>query len=319
VTIKNYTPSQATQITTVGHNEQGQFSPSGEKIIYVSSHQPNHSHPQVYEMNLSTKQTLRLTYQDGHLMNPVYLKEGQSILYSSTTDENKENPVFLSESLGLKSWSPSNSPASGALLFQEAFLPTELYWSDPSGVKIRRLTFRPGFDGQISAHPAGSSFVFSSLRKKHSQLFSYSLNKKKPDPLFRSQFDELYPHYSLDGKRLTWVRKEKGVYRIMVADALGRTPQSITTRNATYHSPKWHPKGEHILFSANTYDANFELYVSRSDGSCTQRLTYTRFDEGQPHFSPDGSKILFTSNKEGHPQLFTMPFLPPETCPEQIN
>lgn len=49
-------------------------------------------------------------------------------------------------------------------------------------------------------------------------------------------------------------------------------------------------------------DENWEIYIMDADGSNQTNLTNTPIDEMNPHFSPDGSEILFQS--EG--ALYTM-------------
>lgn len=43
-----------------------------------------------------------------------------------------------------------------------------------------------------------------------------------------------------------------------------------------------------------------------NDGSEPAQLTYTLQDEGHPHFSPDGSKIVFWSERSGNREVWIM-------------
>lgn len=119
------------RVTSIGKNGKGRFSPDGRKIIFVSSGRDSHRHSQIYELDLAGLRERRLTFSDGDALEGIYSPDGKSILYVSTTDELKERPALLNP--------------SGA-----AFLPSELYLSDPHGSRIRRLTDRPGFEGSPS-------------------------------------------------------------------------------------------------------------------------------------------------------------------------
>lgn len=53
-----------------------------------------------------------------------------------------------------------------------------------------------------------------------------------------------------------------------------------------------------IVFASNR-DGNWEIYVMNVDGSGLKNLTNNGADDREPAFSPDGSKIVFTSDRDG--------------------
>jgi hypothetical protein len=87
---------------------------------------------QIYELNLDHFRERRLTYQDGNCFDAEYTPDGRHILYSSNTDEIKENPPLLHPR------KPSDRPQ------------TEIYLRDLEGDEIQRLTFQDGYQGQLS-------------------------------------------------------------------------------------------------------------------------------------------------------------------------
>lgn len=52
---------------------------------------------------------------------------------------------------------------------------------------------------------------------------------------------------------------------------------------------------------------NADLYVSNIRGRDMRRLTRTPFIESDPSWSPDGQRIVLTSDRLGKPQIFTIP------------
>jgi Tol biopolymer transport system component len=71
-------------------------------------------------------------------------------------------------------------------------------------------------------------------------------------------------------------------------------------------SPSRSPGGDWIVFTSNR-DDNWELYVSKVDGSEQRRVTFNNFavDTGAM-WSPDGGSIVFQSNRDGNWNLYLL-------------
>ena len=54
-------------------------------------------------------------------------------------------------------------------------------------------------------------------------------------------------------------------------------------------------------------DGNPEIYVMNLEGGSLQRLTNHGAIDTEPAWSPDGSSIVFTSDRAGKPQIYRMP------------
>ncbi len=78
------------------------------------------------------------------------------------------------------------------------------------------------------------------------------------------------------------------------------------------YSPAISPDGSQVAYVQNSGpdDINFDIFVSKSDGSNRRRLTSHRSVDTNPVWSPDGSRIAFMSYRDSedslHPQIFTM-------------
>ena len=94
-------------------------------------------------------------------------------------------------------------------------------------------------------------------------------------------------------------------YEIYVMDADGGNPQNLTNNANHDYSPSWSPSGTRIAFVSNRdghVDANDwptdEIYVMDVDGGNPQNLTNNPFDDSSPSWSPDGQRIVFSSDRD---------------------
>ena len=151
-------------------------------------------------------------------------------------------------------------------------------------------------------------------------------DERRPDPpqpvtqpvLLRTG-DERYPSYSPDGTQIAFrgdldLVEPSGDEEIYVMNADGTNVRQLTS-NADFDSaPSWSPDGKRILFErapAGTFTPGTEaqekdVYVMRADGTHVRRLTDSPgLDEG-PEFSPDATKIAFSSARDGQQEIYVM-------------
>lgn len=327
---EDYIPAEAEQLTTEGENWEPHFSPDGRKILFLSQDRIRHLQSQVYELNRENRQQRRVTFHDGDDFSPHYDLSGEYVLYSSTTDEIKEDPEFIQKSLSLIASRALPEEANGSTTtgqeIDKSFphptpywinRPFEIYRSTILGNKIVRLTLSKNFDAEASYHPSHPSIVFTSTRSGRAQIYVMSVNGKSVNRLSKEKYVELEARFDPSGHGLTFVRYSADLKssQILYQDLKNKKVVSLGQNSSLQRSPVWHPDGQWIIFSSNQDDENnFELYTVRKDGNCLQRLTYALGQDSYPTLSPDGKILAFSSDRKGRPQLFQMEYRPPSTC-----
>lgn len=303
-------------ITTEGENIEGYFSPDGTRVLFRSEKRSQHSHPQIYEMDLSTMKERRVTFHDGEDTCAFYHPKSSRFYYSSTTDEIKEE-----KELEKKAASTSSLVSTALADLNGELPPFEIYESGLDGTDIQRLTNSDGYDSEVAVHPGGQMLVFSSMRSGDLELHVMDLRTKGVRRLTADPGPDGGAFFSPKGRQVVWrhFSPDLSVAQIMTATIAGADTRALTTKKAIHWAPFWHPGGQEIIFSSNRDEAqNFELYTVDTRGLCLKRLTYSAGTDTNPSFSPDGTKIIYTSNQSGKNQLYIMDYKPPVSCADEL-
>jgi TolB protein len=76
----------------------------------------------------------------------------------------------------------------------------------------------------------------------------------------------------------------------------------------------FHPQSDRLVFSRHKYRnsdstrRNANLYSLDIDGLSSKRLTDSEANDKGPSFSPDGTQIVFCSDRDGFDEIYTLPY-----------
>ena len=120
------------------------------------------------------------------------------------------------------------------------------------------------------------------------------------------QSTALTPRYSPDYSKIAYVSYQNGFARIFVYD-IGSGRQTLITesQNPTF-APRWSPDGRWILYSM-AVAGNTDIYrIGSGGGGTPQRLTDTPGIDVGGSYSPDGTRVVFESDRSGSQQVYVM-------------
>jgi Tol biopolymer transport system component len=180
-----------------------------------------------------------------------------------------------------------------------AFSSQDDLWSvQPDGTDLRRITSTPDVEeAQASWSPDGRYVAF---RKRPAagapfQVYVADVGTGAVRRVSSSTVNESQPGWSPDGTRIVFRRGERGAPNadvwVMRADGTDARPL-VVTPGADERYPGFSPDGKRLAFSSNR-DGQYEVYVSRADGSAPVRLTDDPGYDSAPSWSPDGRRIAF--------------------------
>lgn len=146
---------------------------------------------------------------------------------------------------------------------------------------VSQLTFGGKENSEAYFSPDNKTIIFQGQEDSDEQLEVYTLNLDTKEK-----------------KRLT-VTPGKEVCTFFYPDGT----KMLFSSTMSLHRPKDDFRYYGTMWPC---DHSFEIYSANSDGAGIKRLTYNEYYEAETSFSPDGKKILFTSDREGNLELYVM-------------
>ena len=111
--------------------------------------------------------------------------------------------------------------------------------------------------------------------------------------------------WSPDGKHIAYLADKSGNFDLYLHTLDGSEDRLLFCPGGPAHFVRWSPAGNNIAVTAEKEWQTDGTFVVPLDGSLVQRVGSEAepIDSGQPAFSPDGTKLAFTSNSSGWSQI----------------
>ena len=302
------------QLTFEGRRAgEGYFGRDGTTMIFQSERQADNPFYQMYLLDMETGDVRRVSPGHGKTTCGWVRPDGKRVLFASTQDD----PEARAKQQAELDFRASGQERRYAWDYDEHF---DIYDFDLAGGAYRNLTNATGYDAEGAYSPDGRLIVFASNRRaydrplsdKEAAIFEHDKSFFMDIYVMKADGSELRrltdtpgydggPFFSADGRKIVWRRfgEDGATAEIFTMNVDGSAQTQVTRLGVLSWAPMFHPSGDYIVFATNLQGfGNFELYMVDAEGRGEPvRVTDTAGFDGLPAFSPDGTRLTWTSGR----------------------
>ena len=191
----------------------------------------------------------------------------------------------------------------------------DVYVTNTKYKTTKRITDTPAQERSVEFSPDGRTLVFDSDVDGIWQIFTAEIDKEDEKqfayatdltikPLYKCETSAMQPTFSPDGKKVAFLEDRSA---IKVIDLISKKVNTVLDGKYNYSysdgdiSFEWSPDSEWILsnyMGPNGWN-NYDIAVSKADGSETINLTESGYNAYQQRWALDGKAVLYSTGKYG--------------------
>ena len=268
-----------TELTWGGDNAEAYFSFDDKNLsTQITNPKWGLSCDQIFNINIasaakdSTYRPPLISTGKGRTTCSFFLPDGKHILYASTH-------------LGADTCPPTPAPRADHKYLWPIYADFDIFIANLNGNTTKQLTNSPGYDAEATVSPDGKKIVFTSIRSGDLEIYTMNMDGSNVKQITHDLGYDGGAFFSPDSKKL--------VFRA----SRPKTPEEVK-------------EYKDFLAQGLVAPTNMEIYTCNVDGSDMKQITHLGKANWAPFFTPDGKKIIFSSNhasKRGYDfQLYTI-------------
>lgn len=244
------------QLTFGGENAEAYWSPDGKKLIYQSTVERGGCDQQ-YIVDLTTGETKLVSSGKGRTTCGYFsYPTGDRIIYASTEAGDPGCPPPPDRSRG----------------YIWGVYPTfDLYLANADGTNKKRISTADGYDAEATWCHKGGKIIFTSVRDGDLDLYSMNEDGANVQRLTNTPGYDGGAFYNAQCTEIVW-------------------------RASRFEDPKALADYQSLLKEGFVRPSKMELYVANADGTNAKQITKNGAANFGPYFTPDGKRIIYSSN-----------------------
>ena len=224
------------------------------------------------------------------------LTAGQTYHFRAKADGGTAGIAYGSD----RTFVAANPSTGGRIVFtSERDGNPEIYVMNADGTSQTRLTNSSGYDYQPAWSPDGTKIAFVSTRDGPYNIYVMKADGSDPVRLTTSSGD-WNPAWSPDSTKIAFCSGRTNTAQIYTMSSNGINQTQITFSGANVW-PDWSVDGKILFVSNSTQNV---IYTVNADGSNQTQITDNGIQAFNPKWSPDGTEIVFSSNRDGENEIF---------------
>jgi len=247
------------QLTFGGDNAEAYFSFDSKSIVFQMTN-PDFNAPcdQIFASTLQKFNPKMVSTGMGRTTCSYFLPGDSLMLYASTH-------------LGSKDCPPKPAPRADHKYVWPLYSTFDIFVADKNGKVVNQLTKDDGYDAEATVSPKGDLIVFTSTRSGDLELYTMNIDGSNVKQVTKELGYDGGAFFSPDGKKL--------IFRA----SRPKTEEDVKTY-------------KDLLAQGLVMPTNMELYTCNIDGSNLKQVTNLGSANWAPFFTPDGKKVIFSSN-----------------------
>lgn len=250
------------QLTWGGNNAEAYWSFDGRSLVFQSDYAEwGVECDQIFTLDLSDVQKgikpPMVSTGLGRTTCAYFLPGDSLIVYGST---------HLADSL----CPPTPERSSGKYVWP-IYEGYDIFVANLNGEIVEQLTSDEGYDAEATVSPNGDRIIFTSTRSGDLELYTMNLDGSDVVQITDELGYDGGAFFSPDGSKIVW-----------------RASRPQTDEEIKEYTE--------LLEQGLVQPTEMELYVANADGSDAKKITSLGNANWAPFFTPDGNKILFSSN-----------------------
>ncbi|WP_370090471.1 TolB family protein [Ekhidna sp.] len=250
------------QLTWGGNNAEAYWSFDGKSLVFQSDYSEwGVECDQIFTLDVSNSQKgVRPNMAStglGRTTCAYFLPGDSLIVYGSTHLVDSLCPATPERTSGKYVWP-----------IYEGY---DIFVADLEGNIVDQLTSEAGYDAEATVSPNGDRIIFTSTRSGDLELYTMNLDGSDVVQITDELGYDGGAFFSPDGSKIVW-----------------RASRPQTEEEINEYTE--------LLAQGLVQPTKMELYVANADGSDARKITSLGNANWAPFFTPDGQKILFSSN-----------------------